>query len=91
MSYSTAAHVRHPYGGFFVDPATTIARNWTPIVSRDLELSSMSKRVRGAVWFVSNCESIERLRVARAMAEWVRRRSDGDWETLQTDASRRWR
>ena len=69
MAYPIAAHIRQPYGGFFVDPNQTAARNFSPLarfVPADVQAE---KRVRGALWFVSNCASEERLRVAKELAK----------------------
>lgn len=67
----TKAHIRQPYGGFFVDPVTSIGTNFTVVASFKKEEVLSPKSIQGAVWFVSNCQNQERMEVAKALKKWL--------------------
>ncbi|KAI6171861.1 Glyco-tran-10-N domain-containing protein [Aphelenchoides besseyi] len=70
MAYMSKAHVRVPYGGFYVDPETAKARQFNPIADFNQSTVTSDKSTRGALWFVSNCKSEERLRVAKELSNY---------------------
>lgn len=67
MSYATKSDIRTPYGGFLADPQTGKERNFKPIGSFTKDQVMAGKKHKGAIWFVSNCESTERINVANAL------------------------
>ncbi|KAI6184792.1 Fucosyl transferase [Aphelenchoides bicaudatus] len=69
IGYMTKAHIKMPYGGVFVDPATGRERNFQPIGNFNKEQVLSSKNIKGASWLVSNCESKERMNVALALKQ----------------------
>ena len=71
MAYPSASHVYSPYDGQLVDANTTTALNATPIAQFAAADISGAHRIRGALWFVSNCANLERLRVAKEIKRLV--------------------
>ncbi|KAI6196041.1 Glyco-tran-10-N domain-containing protein [Aphelenchoides besseyi] len=71
MAYMSNSHIPTPYGGFYVDPETAKARQFNPIANFNQSTVTSEKRTRGAVWFVSNCNSKERLEVAKELSKYM--------------------
>jgi hypothetical protein len=56
-----------PYGGYFVEPLKGREHNFKTVGNFSKDQVLASKNISGAVWFVSNCESQERMDVALAL------------------------
>lgn len=56
-----------PYGGYFVEPTKGRERKFKPIGNFNKDQILTTKQIDGAIWFVSNCDSQERMDVALAL------------------------
>ena len=68
MAFMSTAHVHSPYFGRLIDGNEAKARKLLPLARFDLADIQAKTRIRGALWFVSNCRNKERLRVAKEMS-----------------------
>lgn len=67
MGYSPKAHIHYPYTVPLVPPEEGHKRHFKVIANFTKKQVLADKKVKGALWFVSNCHVYERWEVAKTL------------------------